>query len=689
MIIFPFTAIVGQEKMKRALILTAISPQIGGVLIRGERGTAKSTAARALAALLPEIDVVEGCPFNCDPDSPATLCDDCRAKLAREKTLPRVKRRTQFVDLPVSATEDRVVGTLDIELAIKKGERHFEPGVLAAANRGLLYVDEVNLLDDHVVDLLLDSAAMGVNIVEREGISFTHPARFILVGTMNPEEGELRPQLLDRFALCVEIKSILDPVQRVEILRRRMAYEQDPAAFYQQWQGQEEALSQRIQRARHLLPQVSYTEDDMFTIAELTAEFEVDGHRADIVILKTALAHAAFEGRQTINDVDILLAAELALPHRLKKKPLQEIVLQFDHLEQRLEMARNNAQCDTQAQLLSETVKKNAAKGEPSLTPPPSDEEATSNSGVPLMGHHADGLPLAYVRQASSSPGSNSANMPVDVGSTFRPRRLETPLDHMVRKGHGKRSFTKTNRKRGRYVSSRDAQGQFEDIAFDATVRRAAPHQVHRSHQDTALAIAAQDLQRKVRIRRAANLILFVVDASWSMAAAERMKATKGAILSLLLDAYQRRDQVGLITFQREAAKLVLPPTSSVELAKKALQDIPVGGKTPLSAGLLLAHQVFTRARRKNPEIMPLLILLTDGAANVSMTDLAPREEALRVANLIKCSDIRAVVINTEHESLDRGLAQELADTMDAPCYTLKELGAQELYRTVRDELQL
>ena len=358
MVIFPFTALVGQEKMKRALILNAISPQIGGVLIRGERGTAKSTAARALAALLPEIDAVEGCPFTCDPDSPETLCDRCRARLAEEGTLPRLKRRTQFVDLPVSATEDRVVGALDIEQAIKKGERHFEPGVLAAANRGLLYLDEVNLLDDHVVDLLLDSAAMGVNVVEREGISFTHPARFILVGTMNPEEGELRPQLLDRFALCVEIRTILDHAQRVEIVRRRVAYEANPAAFYKEWQSQEEALSRCIQQAQRLLPQVTYTENDLFTIAALTCEFEVDGHRADIVILKAALAHAAFEGRQAINETDILLAVELALPHRLRKKLLQETELQFEKLEQRLEMNRADVCVDSEVEASPDAVKK-------------------------------------------------------------------------------------------------------------------------------------------------------------------------------------------------------------------------------------------------------------------------------------------------------------------------------------------
>lgn len=360
---YPFTAIVGQERMKRALILNAISNAIGGVLIRGERGTAKSTAARALAALLPEIEVVADCPFACNPNGADSLCDNCRDRLGRGETLPTIRRRTRFVDLPVSATEDRVVGTLDIEKAIQQGERHFEPGVLAAANRGLLYVDEVNLLDDHVVDLLLDSAAMGVNVVEREGISFSHPARFMLVGTMNPEEGDLRPQLLDRFALCVDMHGIHDPRQRVAIVERRVAYETDPEGFYQEWEPREEQLSIEIADARDRLPQVTHTQRDLFTIAQLTTSFKVDGHRADIVILKTARAHAAWQGRLAIHEQDILLAAELALPHRLKRQPFEETVMDTGQLEDRLKKARAEAPSETQpapaeAQQATASVKK-------------------------------------------------------------------------------------------------------------------------------------------------------------------------------------------------------------------------------------------------------------------------------------------------------------------------------------------
>lgn len=341
---YPFSAIVGQERMKRALILNAINPQIGGVLIRGERGTAKSTAARALAALLPSLEVVIGCPFSCAPDRPAGNCERCRNWSPGDGPLPSEKRTTPFIDLPVSATEDRVVGTLDIEKAIQQGERHFEPGILAAANRGVLYVDEVNLLDDHVVDLLLDSAAMGVNVVEREGISFQHPARFVLVGSMNPEEGDLRPQLLDRFAHAVDVVGLTDAVDRVEILRRRIFFEQDTEGFIAAYDESEEELAERIIAARRLYDQVGYTEKDMYTIAALTSSFKVDGHRADIVILRTARAHAAYARRLQINDRDILVAAELALPHRMKKQPFQDSVLNPDQLQSNMRQARAEAE---------------------------------------------------------------------------------------------------------------------------------------------------------------------------------------------------------------------------------------------------------------------------------------------------------------------------------------------------------
>lgn len=348
--IYPFTAIVGQERMKRALVLNAVNPKIGGVLIRGERGTGKSTAARAMAALLPQIEVFVDSPFNDDPSAPNTWSDWVKQQKAISKDLIIAKRRIRFVDLPVSATEDRVVGTLDIEKAIQKGEKHFEPGVLAAANRGLLYIDEVNLLDDHVVDLLLDSAAMGVNIVEREGISFSHPARFILVGTMNPEEGDLRPQLLDRFALSVEILGLREARERVLIMQRNLSFEEDPENFYQQWYEKEEELSRQIEQARTILDQVTYSNRDLLSIAALTSSLNVDGHRADLVILKTARAHAAFEDRKSISDRDIALAAELALPHRIKRGPFHQAEISMEDLQERIEQLHGSTASETETE---------------------------------------------------------------------------------------------------------------------------------------------------------------------------------------------------------------------------------------------------------------------------------------------------------------------------------------------------
>lgn len=322
---YPFTAIVGQEEMKRGLLLNAINPKLAGVLIRGEKGTAKSTAVRALADILPEIEVVAGCPYCCSPDEIATMCSSCRERQARGEDLPRSRRRMRVVDLPISATEDRVVGTLDIEQAIKKGEKMFEPGILAEANRGILYVDEVNLLDDHIVDVLLDSAAMGINTVEREGVSFSHPANFILVGTMNPEEGELRPQLLDRFGLCVNIMGINDPALRVDVVKRRAAFEENTTAFGDLWEAEQDQLRCRIVAAKALLPRVQISDEMLFMIASIAIEMEVDGHRADLTMMKAAKTMAAMSGRVAVDEEEICQVVDIVLRHRMRRKPFQKM----------------------------------------------------------------------------------------------------------------------------------------------------------------------------------------------------------------------------------------------------------------------------------------------------------------------------------------------------------------------------
>lgn len=332
--VYPFTAIVGQENMKKALILNVINPSLGGVLIRGEKGTAKSTAVRALAQLLPERAQVEGCVFGCDPQDKSSMCAKCREKMEKSEKLNKVKEKMKVVDLPVSATEDRVVGTLDIEYAIKKGEKKFEPGILAQSNRNILYVDEVNLLDDHVVDVLLDSAAMGVNTIEREGVSFSHPAKFILVGTMNPEEGDLRPQLLDRFGMVVDVIGERDTEKRVQVIKRRLEYENDNEAFISSYDEEQQKLRDKISKAKEILKQVTFDDKILQMAAAISIEMDVDGHRADISMIKTAMTIAAFNGRDKVNSKDMIESAELTLPHRMRRKPFEEGVMNFSKVEE-------------------------------------------------------------------------------------------------------------------------------------------------------------------------------------------------------------------------------------------------------------------------------------------------------------------------------------------------------------------
>ncbi|MGB9723585.1 MAG: putative cobaltochelatase [Chloroflexia bacterium] len=670
--LYPFTALVGQERMKRALILNAINPRIGGLLIRGQKGTGKSTAVRALANLLPEIEVVADCPFSCPPDGPEMMCDVCRARLERGEALPRRRRKMRVVELPINASEDRLVGSFDLEQAIAEGVRRFEPGLLAEANRGFLYVDEVNLLDDHLVDLLLDAAAMGINVVEREGISYSHPARFILVGTMNPEEGELRPQLLDRFGLCVEISGLDDVEERIEVITRRAAYERDPVGFVAEWREREEALAARIMAAGRRLPHVRVSRADLRAVAELCLQMEVQGHRADITIVETAVTNAALEGREYLLPSDLQLAAELALPHRMKRQPLEGTGLDREQVARILEQSTS-----------STAPAGPAEKSDPLISPPSSPSPETPQTSEP---------PQTILRGGSSDElyrvGLRSGDAVFRPGEIFRPRRLETPADRRARHLPGRRSLTRTRRRQGRYITSRlpDASG-LTDPAFDAILRAAAPFQRRREHDGRAVVLRRWDLRQKVRMRRARNVILFVVDASWSMAAEARMEATKGAILSLLMDAYQRRDRVGLVVFQKETAYLLLPPTNSVELARRRLERIPTGGKTPLSRGLLLGYRVLEQVRRQNPEAMPLLVLVTDGQGNVSMTDLPPMEEACRIAAQIGQRGIRTVVIDTEHEQFNRGLARRIAEAARGEYYNLAEIQAQSLVRTVRGHL--
>jgi len=669
---FPFPAITGQEKMKKGLLLNAVNPRLGGVLARGEKGTAKSTAVRALAALLPEIEVVVGCPFNCDPNDPARLCHLCRARLSAARKLEKTRRRVQVIDLPVSATEDRVVGSLDFEHDIKYGRPRFEPGLLARANRGIIYVDEVNLLDDHIVDVLLDAAAMGVNVVEREGISYSHPAEFILVGTMNPEEGDLRPQLLDRFGLCVQVEGVTDPGERVEIARRREAFDADPLGFIARWSEKEQHLKERITAACRQLPAVTIAPELLDLVAGLSLGALVAGHRADIIMAAAARTIAAWNGRTEVIEGDVYEAAELVLFHRAREAPPPPPEQPEPPREEQEEPPEQEEEDDGREQEPPE---------QPEETPPPPEQQDMEPEDQEQQEEQEE----EGEQEQNTPPPAEPQEIVFAVGQTFQVKRISHDRDRILRKGSGRRSRTKTASKAGRYVRS-TMQRKNNDLAFDATMRAAAPHQAHRRRDGVAIAIEPGDIREKVREKRIGNFLLFVVDASGSMGAQQRMVETKGAILSLLLDAYQKRDRIGMVAFKGNTAETLLPPTSSVEMAHKLLEELPTGGKTPLSAGLIKAYEVAKAHLYKDPNISPLLIIISDGKGNVSVGAGKPLAEARRAAEIIRAEErIKTLVIDVEKNGfLTFGQARELAVAIGAEYYKIDDLKADTLVQAVK-----
>jgi magnesium chelatase subunit D len=640
---YPFSAVVGMADLGLALLLNAVSPAIGGVLVRGEKGTAKSTMVRALAALLPELDTVIGCRFGCDPGAPDLECPDG----PHDPAGPVARRRAALVELPVGATEDRLVGALDLQRALTEGIKAYEPGLLAAAHRGVLYVDEVNLLPDHLVDLLLDAAAMGRAYVERDGVSVRHAARFLLVGTMNPEEGELRPQLLDRFGLAVDVAAPRDPAQRADVVRRRMAYDADPHGFAAQWSAAEGALAAQIVAARTRLSTVDLPDAELHRIARVCSAFEVDGMRADIVVARTATALAAWHGRPAVTEAEIRDAVRLALPHRRRRDPFDAPGLSEESLDEAMREAA--AQQDESDRGPDDDP--GGGGSAPESAPESASESAlepASDPGEPRGG------------AAGSQSRVSAADAP------YRPRLIAVPGTG-GRAPQGRRSFAYT--RAGRVVGARPPDSGLTALHIAATLRAAAPHQVARGRTGQ-LVLRAEDLRAAVHKGREANLVLFVVDASGSMAARQRMRAVKGAVLSLLRDAYQRRDRVGLITFRGEDAQILLPPTGSHEIGAARLRDLPTGGRTPLAAGLTTAARVLAAQRCRDPHRRPLLILVTDGRATTGR-DPATVAPAL--------SGVATVVVDCESGPVRLGLAGRLATALRAECLRLDELSADGL----------
>ncbi|MCX2932292.1 magnesium chelatase subunit D family protein [Mycobacterium sp. CVI_P3] len=595
---FPFSAIVGHDRLRLALVLCAVRPEIGGVLIRGEKGTAKSTAVRALAAILSEVDA-----------------------------------GSRLVELPIGATEDRVVGSLDLQKVLRDGEHAFSPGLLARAHGGVLYVDEVNLLHDHLVDIMLDAAAMGRVHIERDGISHSHESRFVLIGTMNPEEGELRPQLLDRFGLTVDVHASRDVAVRSEVIRQRLAYEADPAGFAARHAVQDSELAGRIAAARARVADVELPDAELNRVAALCAAFDVDGMRADLVLARTAVAHAAWRGAGAVEQEDIRVAAELALPHRRRRDPFDDPGLDPAQLDEALA----------------------AIDGEPEPDPDPSGG-----------GQSVDGSAEPSAPQRTSSSASRPSAPPA---ATFRTRALTVPG---VGEGNPGRRSRARNRS-GAVVTATDAPDQGHGLHLFATVLTAAGN--------NRLRPQPQDVRRAVRVGREGNLVIFVVDASGSMAARDRMSAVSGAALSLLRDAYQRRDKVAVVTFRQDGARVLLPPTSSAHIASRRLTRFDTGGTTPLAQGLLAARDIVVRERVRDRTRRPLVVVLTDGRATGGPDPLGRSRSAAR---RLLAEGAAAVVVDCETSYVRLGLAADLADQLQAPLLQLEQLRADYLAQAVR-----
>jgi len=595
--VYPFSAIVGHSMLRLALVLCAVRPEIGGVLIRGEKGTAKSTAVRGLAAVLAEAGF------------------------------------SRLVELPIGATEDRVIGSLDLQRVLRDGEHAFTPGLLAEAHGGVLYVDEVNLLGDHLVDVLLDAAAMGRVHIERDGVSHSHEARFMLVGTMNPEEGELRPQLLDRFGLTVDVRASRDVDERAEVIRQRMAFEADPDAFARRYADDDAALAQRIAAARAAVDDVVLPDREMVRIASLCAAFGVDGMRADLVVARAAVAHAAWRGADSVEESDIRVAAQLALPHRRRRDPFDEPGL------------------DPQA--LDDALAEAADDPEPEPDPPDGGGGASSENQAPQG-------------RSDSQPRPSGPPSP-----SFRTRLLT--VSGVGDGAPGRRSPARN--RSGAAVSAHPVDGF--GIHLFATVLAAA----RRADSPGPPRVRADDMRRTVREGREANLVIFVVDASGSMAARDRMSAVSGATLSLLRDAYQRRDKVAVITFRGEGAQVLLPPTASVHIASRRLGRFDTGGKTPLAQGLLAARDMVARELIRDPARRSLVVVLTDGRATGGPDPVGRAEAA---AAVLAAEGTSSVVVDCETSWVRLGLAEQLAGHLGAPVVRLAQLRADSLTGVVR-----
>ena len=609
-LVFPFAAIVGMDKAKLALMTVAIDPTIGGVLLSGDKGTGKSTLVRAFADVLPEIPVVKGCPFNCNPYNPLEMCDNCYSRYVRGEELEVVTKKMRVINLPLNVTADRLVGTIDVKKVLTEGVRAFQPGLLAEANRNILYIDEVNLLDDYIADLLLDAAALGWNIVEREGISFKHPARFILIGSMNPEEGELRPQLLDRFGLYVPVEAVKDPEMRAEIVRRVEEFHSDPVGFCRKWEPEQTKIREKVRKARELLPKVEISDDLLKLLAKTIVEMGIRTHRAEIVAAKVAKAIAALNGRVKVSLEDLKKALELALPHRMKSKPFEK------------------PDIPPHPKPLGGDSKKRSNEEK-------QEEQKEAGGGISsnLVGAYGSGGALRFNSVDYRGPlpdYSRSAEVGGNLFHNGRGSRAEVVT--VIGGGQG-RALT--------YTIPKDLS-EVDDIDVFATINAAALRVMKLPlHVDTS------DFRIRVRRRRIPCLTAILLDCSGSMSVRKRMSIAKGITRKLIESSYVRRDYITLIAFRGYDAEVAVPPTRKYEVVYDIIDELPTGGRTPLSAALSKLLTLARAFRMKYRNSVIRAVLITDGKANVPLGTGPIGDELLKLANALRKHNIVLNIYDT------------------------------------------